>query len=258
VADRVHHGGVSEFHGGDVVGRARVDADDFARLAVQLHDTQGVEETVEAVMAFALHALGCTYAGIVLKERSEPWTIASDPVVEQIYRFQIESGDGPMMAAYLDDEVVRVRDSAEDVRWPEWAALAAALGLRSVLHLPLKVGPETVGVLSAYDERPDVFTADDEAVAHILARHASVAVASAREVHELGEALDARKVVGQAMGILMERFDLDSDRAFAVLRRYSQDHNIKLRDVAQRLIETRSLSATSGDDADRPRTQTNA
>jgi GAF domain-containing protein len=257
VADRVHHGGVSEFHGEDFVGRARVNADDFARLAMQLHETRGVEETVEAVLAFALHALGCTHSGIVLKQRSEPWTVTSDPVVEQIYRLQIESGDGPMMAAYLEDEVVRVRDSAADIRWPEWAALAAALGLRSVLHLPLKVGPETVGVLSAYDERPDMFTADDEAVAHTLARHASVAVASAREVHELGEALDTRKVVGQAMGILMERFDLDSDRAFAVLRRYSQDHNMKLREVALRLIETRSLAA-SADDTDRPQTQTNA
>jgi AmiR/NasT family two-component response regulator len=57
----------------------------------------------------------------------------------------------------------------------------------------------------------------------------------------MAEAVDARKLVGQAMGILMERFDLDADRAFAVLQRYSQNGNVKLRDVAQQLIDTRKL-----------------
>jgi AmiR/NasT family two-component response regulator len=53
--------------------------------------------------------------------------------------------------------------------------------------------------------------------------------------------VDARKLVGQAMGILMERYDLDADRAFKVLQRYSQSTNTKLRDVAQQLIDTRRL-----------------
>ncbi len=79
------------------------------------------------------------------------------------------------------------------------------------------------------------------AIAHILARHASVAVATARHEKQLVAAVDARKLVGQAMGILMERFDVDGDRAFAILERYSQDTNRKLRDVAQELIDTRKL-----------------
>jgi AmiR/NasT family two-component response regulator len=96
-------------------------------------------------------------------------------------------------------------------------------------------------VLSLYALHPDAFTADDEAIAHILARHASVAVATARHEVSMAQAVDARKLVGQAMGILMERFDMNGDQAFAVLRRYSQDTNTKLRDVAQTLIDTRSL-----------------
>jgi AmiR/NasT family two-component response regulator len=95
--------------------------------------------------------------------------------------------------------------------------------------------------LSLYTLHPDAFTADDEAIAHILARHASVAVAAARHEETMARAVDARKLVGQAMGILMERFDLNGDQAFAVLRRYSQDTNTKLRDVAQHLIDTRKL-----------------
>ncbi|WP_371407648.1 ANTAR domain-containing protein [Kribbella sp. NBC_00662] len=96
-------------------------------------------------------------------------------------------------------------------------------------------------MLGLYSVHPDAFGPDEEAVAQILARHASVAVASARHEVNLANAVDARKLVGQAMGILMERYDLDSDRAFAILRRYSQDTNTKLRDVAAQLIQTRKL-----------------
>jgi len=73
-----------------------------------------------------------------------------------------------------------------------------------------------------------------------------------REAHDrfsanLAQAVDARKLVGQATGILMERYDLDGDRAFTVLRRYSQDINTKLRDAAQQLIDTRKLAHTERD-----------
>ena len=78
-------------------------------------------------------------------------------------------------------------------------------------------------------------------MAHVLARHAAVAVAATREQAQLWQAIDARQLVGQATGILMERFALDADRAFDVLRRYSQHHNLKLHEVATRLIESRRL-----------------
>jgi hypothetical protein len=82
------------------------------------------------------------------------------------------------------------------------------------------------------------FDTDDEAIAHILARHATVALATARHEQTMSAAVDVRKLVGQAMGILMERYGVDGDRAFAILKRYSRDTNTKLRDVAQQLIDT--------------------
>jgi hypothetical protein len=88
---------------------------------------------------------------------------------------------------------------------------------------------------------PAAFDASDDAVAHILARHASIAVAHARKEASLMQAVDARKLIGQAQGILMERFRVDAEGAFAILRRYSQDNNRKLRDVAVELIHTRKL-----------------
>ncbi|MFI5734106.1 ANTAR domain-containing protein [Kribbella sp. NPDC051587] len=118
-------------------------------------------------------------------------------------------------------------EAAADAEWPDWRGKALELGIGTVLHVPMVIGNRTTGVLSLFNQTPDSFGTDDEAIAHILARHASVALASARHEQTMARAVDARKIVGQAMGILMERFDLDSDRAFAILKRYSQDTNRK-------------------------------
>lgn len=223
-------------------------ADVFARLAQELHDADGVEETVETVVQFALHALSCTHAGVVLSTRGFRAEIAAvtDPALIEVYNLQIDAGEGPLMTSLRDQSTVLVRDTMIDDRWPEWAAKVAGLGVRSVLDVPLAVGADkrSVGVLGLYGAEPDAFGLDDEAIAHILARHASVAVATARHEETMTRAVDARKLVGQAMGILMERYDVEGDRAFAILRRYSQDTNTKLRDVAQELIETRTLPKT--------------
>ncbi|MGW7682235.1 GAF and ANTAR domain-containing protein [Kribbella sp. NPDC054772] len=221
-------------------------ADMFARLAIELHDAPGVEETIDAVVQFALQALNCTYAGVALYTRGSQAEIAAvtDPVVADVYALQISTESGPLVTALRDRTTVLIRDTGTDDRWPEWADKVAALGVRSVLDVPLATGDASrpnVGVLGLYSPLPDAFSADDEAVAHILAQHASVAVASARHEETMAQAVDARKLVGQAMGILMERFDVDGDRAFAILKRYSQDTNTKLRDVAQQLIDTRKL-----------------
>ncbi|GAA0623878.1 GAF and ANTAR domain-containing protein [Kribbella sandramycini] len=222
--------------------RESASAEQFAQLALDLHDSEGMEETVEAVVDFALQALSCSHAGVALVTRGQLEIPAvTDPVVAGIYEFQAGGALGPLIESMRDHSTVLVRDTATDDRWPAWAAKVRALGVRSVLDVPLTTGTGTVGILGLYSAEQDAFGPDEEAVAHILARHASVAVASARQELSLAQAVDARKLVGQAMGILMERFDLDDDRAFAVLKRYSQNSNRKLRDVAQELIETRKL-----------------
>ena len=221
-------------------------ADAFARLAIEMHQAPGVEETIDAVVQFALQALSCTYAGVALNTRGSRAEIAAvtDAVVADVYDLQLNSQTGPLVTVLRDRTTILIRDTSTDDRWPDWAARVAALGVRSVLDVPLVTGSgnhQTVGVLGLYSPDPDAFGPDEEAIAHILARHASVAVASARHEEMMIQAVDARKLVGQAMGILMERFDVDGDRAFAILKRYSQDTNTKLRDVAQHLIDTRKL-----------------
>jgi GAF domain-containing protein len=223
-------------------------ADAFARLALELQRSGSIDETIDAVVAFALQALGCSYAGIAVAGRGRRSEIpaVTDPVVAGIYQAQLTTGNGPMTVCMTERVPVLVTDTALDDRWPEWAAQVRALGVRSVFDVPLETAAGTVGVMGLYSDRPDAFTADDQAIAHVLARHATVAIANARHDATLMQAIDARKLVGQAMGILMERFDLDSDRAFELLKRYSQDNNLKLRDVAEHLVDTRELPATTG------------
>jgi GAF domain-containing protein len=215
----------------------------FARLAIELHEEPGVEETVEAVLQFALQAVSCTHAGVALSHRGGKLeTVAvTDPVVEKSDQLQLECGEGPSLDVIAGRGTILVPDTADEPRYPDWSTKVALLGLGSVLTVRLAASGSTLGLLQLFNTEPYAFEPDDDAVAHILARHASVALANARQEASLWQAIDARKLVGQAQGILMERFDIGSDQAFAVLRRYSQDHNIKLRDVAQRLIDTRKL-----------------
>ncbi|MEV8371124.1 GAF and ANTAR domain-containing protein [Kribbella sp. NPDC056861] len=222
-------------------------ADVFARLAGELYDASGIDETVETVVRFALQAEACSYAGVMLTLRGEREIAAvTDPLVTKIYEFQSGIGEGPILTAVSEGVTVRVPDSRTETRWPAWGARLTKYRIRSSLHVPMWASAQLIGVLSLFNTAPDAFTVDDEAIAHILARHASVAVANARNDESMKASIDARKLVGQAMGILMERFDLDEKRAFELLKRYSQQHNIKLRDVAVELVNTRQLRRSHG------------
>lgn len=219
------------------------DAEEFAQFAIRLHDEPGVEETVELVLEYALKAVGCDYAGVIfIHSKSRVETVAAThPLIERLDEIQLETGEGPDLSVLDDRLSIIVDDTETDQRWPAWAAMVAAAGVRSLLNVRLYTTASTIGTLNLYAEEPNQFTPDDQAVAHVLARHAAVAIGAARKEQNLWQAVDARKRIGQAQGILMERYDLTADKAFAVLLRYSQDRNIKLRLVADQLVEHGSL-----------------
>jgi GAF domain-containing protein len=113
--------------------------------------------------------------------------------------------------------------------------------VRSLLGVRLRTTAGVIGSLTLYDAQPGRFTAADRDEAVLLAGHAAVAMSSVAGRANLWRAIDSRQAIGQAQGILMERFALDGEQAFAVLRRYSQLHNSKLSEVAARLVATRRL-----------------
>jgi GAF domain-containing protein len=228
---------------GDVGGHL---AEELAELALTLHDEPSFAETVDRVLEFALKALDCAYAGVLLVHRGgrvETFAATHD-VIAELDRVQFELGEGPDVELVSDRHGVLVEDVAREGRWPRWAEKVGTLGIRSMVGTRLYTTATTLGSLNFYDPRPDHFDLADQSVAHLLARHAAVAMDRANEQANLWRAIEARQVIGQAQGMLMERFSVDGDRAFAILRRYSQDHNIKLHAVAEQLIASRELPTT--------------
>lgn len=215
----------------------------FADLAVRLHDEPSVAETLEEVLDYALHGVGCSSAAVAFTHgRGRVETAATtDPRLTELLKVQVELGEGPALEVMRTGGSALVTEIRGDSRWPCWAARAADLGLSSLLTVRLGTGDVTVGSLDLYSEDPRRFDEGDVEIAQIFARHAAVALASARNLENLWNAVDARKVVGQAQGILMERFGLAPDRAMSVLLRYSQDGNLRLRAVAEELIRTTQL-----------------
>jgi GAF domain-containing protein len=213
-------------------------------MVLSLHEEATVPDTVERVLDFARVAVGCTHAAVVFvhaKRRLEV-VASTHPAIEVLIAAQMESCEGPVLSMVKDGgRSVMVADTHEDVRWPAWASTAAEIGFRSMIGARLYTSERTIGTLNLYDSRTHRFSVADVEVAHVLARHAAIALARVNDSEHWSRALDSRKLIGQAQGVLMERFDLDDGRAFEVLRRYSQDHNIKLRDVAQIVVGARQL-----------------
>jgi GAF domain-containing protein len=167
--------------------------------------------------------------------------IASHPIAEKADKLQIELHEGPGVVAVTDAPTTLVTDTATDTRWPPWAAGMRELHLGSVLAVRLWTSKATLGALNLYACSPRWFDPDALAAAEVFGRHASIALSSAKQEESLWQAIDARTLIGRAQGILMERFALDDQGAFEVLRRYSQNTNTRLNKVARILVHSRTL-----------------
>jgi GAF domain-containing protein len=220
-----------------------MEADAFARLAHELHDQTNLEQTLARIVEAAVVVVGCDYAGVLLTRKGNQFDaiIASHPIAEKADKLQIELHEGSGIAAVADTRTTLVTNAATDPRWPRWAAGMRDLQLGSVLAVRLWASQSTLGALNLYACSPRWFDPDALAVAEVFGRHASIALSSARQEESLWQAIDSRKVIGQAQGILMERFGLDDEGAFEVLRRHSQNTNTKLNEVARILVRSRTL-----------------
>ncbi len=216
----------------------------FAELALDLHEADDADATIERIIEYSRDALGSDEAGVLLIHARGRLEVVSStsPDVDKAHLMQVELGEGPCLDASADPtQVFRTDDTREEDRWPRWCAAVATMGFRSILAAPLATRTRRYGSINMYSRQVEAFDDGDEEVAMILARHASVALSASHHIDGLRDAVDGRKWIGMAMGILMARYEVDSDTAFEVLRRYSQAHNIKLRAVADHIVEARGL-----------------
>lgn len=152
-----------------------------------------------------------------------------------------EVGQGPCLDALTRTGHIWVTNVATERRWPQFGRRAAASGALSMLCTPLSAGAVVYGSLSLVSRTAGAFDEEAAQLADAFAAHAVIALAGARQRSQLSAALRRRDVIGQAKGILMERYRLTPDAAFALLSQLSQDTNIKLHDVAEHLTRTGGL-----------------
>lgn len=216
-------------------------ADAVRRLDAADDPPHTLEELVEIAPDFFSAA---DLAGVSVVERGVMRTpAASHERLRELDEWQYELGEGPCRDAIRQHCTVRVDDLATDPRWPTWgAAMVEELGVRSSLSFRLFTrADDTWGALNVYSRTTHAFSEDDVVHGQVVAAMAAVALARSLNDEQLATALESRTVIGQATGIIMERYGLDDKRAFEVMRRISSHDNIKLRDLAVRVVTDHPL-----------------
>jgi ANTAR domain-containing protein/GAF domain-containing protein len=150
---------------------------------------------------------------------------------------QYELRQGPCYQAVTGEPIVQVDDLASDLRWPEYGPkAAAAFGLGSQLAFQFHAEPHARGALNLYAGQPHQIDVETRQLGAMFARLVAISLGWARHDETLNKALASRAQIGQAVGIVMERYRLDPDRAFAFLVRVSQASNVKLHAVAAGIV----------------------
>lgn len=167
---------------------------------------------------------------------------ATSDLVRRIDELQYHFDEGPCLDAIRESETAQSPDVGADDRWPRWGPAAAEeTGVRSMMCFRLFTHDDKLGALNLYSQHRNAFDDVDREHGLAIAAHMAIAVAAVQEIDYLKAGMDSRSLIGQAQGILMERFDLDPDRAFVVLTRLSSHANRKLRDIALEIVQTRLL-----------------
>lgn len=214
----------------------------MAELARASAAPRSVEEVLSDVTATALELIpGTDTAGILLIGKGGKFdsVAGTDDLPYQLDELQMTFNEGPCVEAALDEVIVRTEDFRSEERWPKYSPAVVEIGVMSGLSIKLYTAERTAGALNLFAFKPHAFDATDETTGVVLAAHAAAAILASRQGEQLESALSTRDRIGQAKGIIMERFGVDDVQAFDMLRRLSQDGNTRLVDIAQRVIDTR-------------------
>jgi transcriptional regulator with GAF, ATPase, and Fis domain len=161
---------------------------------------------------------------------------ATSQIAVDIDDLQKRFCEGPCLDAATGNPVVVCNDLRDEARWPNFAESAVAAGIHSMMSLQLYTNHSRRGALNLFGRAPGVFNPEKEAVAAMLATHAAIALIADDERLQFKSALASRDVIGQAKGMIMERFDVDAVRAFELLKKLSQSSNTRLVAVAEELV----------------------
>lgn len=198
-----------------------------------------LDKTLERITAAAVEVLPeVDYASITVRHGDGRLDTAAptDQMLLELDAAQYRLREGPCYQSAVDSVHINAPYLASDDRFPRYGPIAVAAGINAQAGIQLFDAPDGDGALNLYATRAGAFE-DLTALGQLFAHQAAMALSYARQISQLQEAVQTRQVIGRAVGVVMERFDLDEARAFGFLARISQDNNVKLREVATRLLE---------------------
>lgn len=222
----------------------------LAKTLVELADTLVDDfDVVDLLIRLAdrcVEALDAQAAGIMLAAPDGQLRVmaSSSEAMRTLELFEIQAQEGPCLDSYRTGGPVVNQDlAAADGPWPAFAPEALAAGYQSALALPMRLRGLVIGAINLFRDRPGEMDAADVAVAQTFGDVATIAILQhqaaqeARVINEqLTHALNSRVVIEQAKGMIAERLGLDMEASFVVLRRHARNHNLRLGDVAERVI----------------------
>lgn len=220
----------------------------LAEAAREINGPRDYAQTLQTIVEVARDSMpGIDHAGVTVAHRDGrvDTHAATDDLVRRLDELQYEHAEGPCLHAIDADRTVRVDHAPKDPRWPQWLPRAVDLGLRSALGVQLHLDSQTRGALNLYSTSVDVVEEEAQELAELFASHAAVALAHARQVENLEIALESRTTISLALGMVMERFGIDQEGAFAYLTRVSATTETKIRDVAAMLVEEHETTRES-------------
>ena len=217
----------------------------LASIARDLLNEPDVEHTVQKVVDLAAeHLGGVVYASVSLvrQRRRVETPASSDDRALHADQLQYELGEGPCLDAIWEQETFQIDDMTTEQCYPTYSRrVAEQTGIRSSLSFQLFTDEDSLGALNLYSPQPRAFDEAARAEGFVFAAQAAVALRSAQHEEHLRAGMATRNLIGQAQGIVMERFQVTSNQAFAILTRISQETNSRLRDVARYLVDTREF-----------------
>jgi hypothetical protein len=217
----------------------------MAELARAVARPRAMEDILRDVTAAAVELIpDVDTAGILLIGKGGNFDsyAATDELPQQLDDLQHTFQEGPCMQAALDEVIVRTDDFRTETRWPAYSAAVVKIGVLSGLSFKLYTAERTAGALNLFGFKPTSWDSESETIGTVLAAQAAAAILAGREGEQLRSALSTRDRIGQAKGIIMERYGVDDVRAFDMLRSLSQETNTRLYEIAQRVIDTRGGS----------------
>lgn len=211
----------------------------MSEITQQFSHPTDVTTTLCRVTTAAVELIdGVDYADVLLISSPDDFesVAATSELAIDLDDVQQRFNEGPCLDAAVNDSVTACNDLRADTRWPRFAKSAVAAGVHSMLSYRLYTHDSRAGALNLFGRNPDAFTAECETLGAMLATQAAIALIADDKQLQFNSALASRDVIGQAKGMIIERFDIDGLQAFELLRKLSQQSNTRLVKIAAQLV----------------------